>query len=144
MEAERYSALFANLAEYPLSEDQIEAVLRDEDNNLVVAGAGTGKTTTISAKVAYLWNKGLARPDELLIIPFTRNAANEMNARILQHSARPLFTPLALKSQWAGFAHRKNPLRYFMAYIILMVFSVSCVERPPFSFSPYNASPKLL
>ncbi len=77
-EKEKYADFFKKVAEYPLSEDQIDAVIRDEDNNLVIAGAGTGKTTTISAKVAYLLKKGLARPDELLIIAFTRNAVNEM------------------------------------------------------------------
>jgi DNA helicase-4 len=57
--SEKYADLFDNLAEYRWSQDQVEAVLYDEDNNLVVAGAGTGKTTTISAKVAYILNKDL-------------------------------------------------------------------------------------
>lgn len=53
-EAEKYAHLFDTLENYPLSSDQVEAIVRDEDNNLVIAGAGTGKTTTISTKVAYL------------------------------------------------------------------------------------------
>jgi DNA helicase-4 len=81
LESEKYADFFSNLTEYPLSSDQIEAVLRDEDNNLVVAGAGTGKTTTISAKVAYILNKKLALPEELLIIAFTKSAVNEMFKR---------------------------------------------------------------
>ncbi|AWH86330.1 hypothetical protein HYN59_14975 [Flavobacterium album] len=80
-ETETYRYLFDSLEEYPLSDDQIEAVIRDEDNNLVIAGAGTGKTTTISAKVAYILEKGLASPEELLIISFTKNAVNEMYER---------------------------------------------------------------
>ncbi len=83
LEAEKFSDFFSSLEEYPLSSDQIEAIIRDEDNNLVLAGAGTGKTTTISAKVAYLLKKGLARPEELLIISFTNNAVKELYARCL-------------------------------------------------------------
>lgn len=83
-EAKAYQYLFDSLEEYPLSEDQIEAVVRDEDNNLIIAGAGTGKTTTISAKTAYILEKGLARPEELLIISFTKNAVKEMYNRCLK------------------------------------------------------------
>jgi len=87
IEAEKFVDLFDNLAEYPLSSDQIEAVLHDEDNNLVLAGAGTGKTTTISAKVAYILNKKLALPEELLIIAFTKSAVNEMFKRTTEFCA---------------------------------------------------------
>lgn len=80
-ESEKYAELFNNLENYPLSNDQVQAIVRDEDNNLVIAGAGTGKTTTISAKVAYLLTKGLAKPEDLLIISFTNNAVNEMYKR---------------------------------------------------------------
>lgn len=84
MEAEKFAVFFAGLDNYPLSADQIEAIIRDEDNNLVIAGAGTGKTTTISGKVAYLLEKGIARPEELLIISFTNNAVKEMHERCMR------------------------------------------------------------
>ena len=80
-EQAKYATFFAGLEAYPLSPDQTEAIIRDEDNNLVLAGAGTGKTTTISGKVAYLLEKKIATPDELLIISFTNNAALEMRER---------------------------------------------------------------
>ena len=83
-EAEKYAYLFESLETYPLSNDQVEAIVRDEDNNLVIAGAGTGKTTTISAKVAYLLEKKLAKPEDLLIISFTNNAVDEMYKRCVQ------------------------------------------------------------
>lgn len=81
LEQIKYADFFAKLEAYPLSADQTEAIIRDEDNNLVLAGAGTGKTTTISGKVAYLLEKGIAKPEELLIISFTNNAAREMQER---------------------------------------------------------------
>ena len=80
-EADAYAWLFNKLENYPLSVEQVEAIIRDEHNNLVIAGAGTGKTTTIAGKVAYLLAKGLAKPEELLIISFTKNAVNEMQER---------------------------------------------------------------
>ncbi|WP_256011797.1 UvrD-helicase domain-containing protein [Desertivirga xinjiangensis] len=83
-EAAVYAYLFNSLEQYPLSGDQVEAIVRDEDNNLVIAGAGTGKTTTIAGKVAYLLEKGLAKPDELLIISFTKNAVIEMKERCMR------------------------------------------------------------
>ncbi len=83
-EIRRYQSFFANLEKYPLSEEQMRAVVSEEDNNLTIAGAGTGKTTTISAKIAYLLHKKLARPEELLVISFTNAAVEEMFERTLR------------------------------------------------------------
>jgi len=60
---------------YPLTVGQREAILHDEENALVVAGAGTGKTSTIVGKVGYLLNAGFARPEEILLLAFTRKLA---------------------------------------------------------------------
>lgn len=80
-ETEDYREFFSKLDKHPLSEEQMRAVICEEDNNLVIAGAGTGKTTTISAKVAYILEKNLARPEELLVISFTNTAVEEMFER---------------------------------------------------------------
>ena len=42
---------------------------------LVVAGAGTGKTTVLSRRIAHLINSGEAKPDEILAVTYTRNGA---------------------------------------------------------------------
>ncbi|MDN3585655.1 UvrD-helicase domain-containing protein [Pedobacter aquatilis] len=81
MEIGRYRDFFAGLDAHPRSEEQMRAVVCEEDNNLVIAGAGTGKTTTISAKIAYLLQKSLVEPEELLVISFTNNAVEEMAER---------------------------------------------------------------
>ena len=60
---------------------QIEAVITDEDANLIVAGAGSGKTSVMAAKAAYLVMKGLARPEDILMLAFNGKAANEMGER---------------------------------------------------------------
>jgi DNA helicase-4 len=77
-EISEFKDFLCGLEAYPLSMEQMRAVVCDEDNNLVIAGAGTGKTTTISAKIAYILEKNLARPEELLVISFTNTAVDEM------------------------------------------------------------------
>ncbi|RYY00531.1 hypothetical protein EON78_00905, partial [bacterium] len=81
-EKEQHKSLFDYLESHPLSDDQRTAIITDEDNNLVIAGAGTGKTTTIAGKVAYIIDKKLANPNEILVISFTKSAVNEMGKRI--------------------------------------------------------------
>jgi len=49
---------------------------------LVVAGAGTGKTTVLTERISYLIEKGHAQPGEILAVTFTRNAAEELRARV--------------------------------------------------------------
>jgi DNA helicase-4 len=47
-------ALFSNIEGQSLDKQQRLAVIKNEDNNLVIAGAGIGKTTTVAGKVAYV------------------------------------------------------------------------------------------
>ena len=66
----------------PLTEEQAEAVATDEDATLVLAGAGTGKTSVIVAKVAHLVRNEDVRPEEVLVLAFNRKAAEEIRARL--------------------------------------------------------------
>jgi len=65
-----------------LNEEQKEAAVHDQGPLLIVAGAGTGKTTVISQKIIYLIEKGLASPEEVLALTFTDKAASEMEERV--------------------------------------------------------------
>ena len=65
-----------------LDEEQRRVVLSDEDYMLVVAGAGTGKTTTVAAKVRYLVEQKNVDPKQILVISFTNKAVNELKERI--------------------------------------------------------------
>jgi len=56
-----YDKLFRSI-ESGFNLDQKRAVIVDEANNLIIAGAGTGKTSTLLAKAAYITKKGLATP----------------------------------------------------------------------------------
>lgn len=64
-----------------LDDEQRRVVLSDEDYTLVIAGAGSGKTTTIEAKVKYLIDKKCVDPNRILIVSFTRKATKELSDR---------------------------------------------------------------
>ena len=65
-----------------LDEEQRIAIVTDEDYNIVIAGAGAGKTTTVAAKVKYLVDKVGIAPEDILLISFTNKAVKELKERI--------------------------------------------------------------
>ena len=78
-----FDTMFSNIDKnINLDIDQRKIVLEDDDNTLVIAGAGSGKTTTMSAKVKYLVDKNNINPKEIMIISFTNQATLELVERI--------------------------------------------------------------
>ena len=69
---------------HPLTEQQRRAIVVDEDCNLVVAGAGTGKTATILAKIGWLTEIRGVPPAEVLVLAFNKTVAAEIRARALE------------------------------------------------------------
>ena len=65
-----------------LNDRQKEAVLYNDGPLLIIAGAGAGKTKTLTTKIAYLIEEDLARPYNILAITFTNKAAKEMKDRL--------------------------------------------------------------
>jgi DNA helicase-4 len=65
-----------------LDEQQREAIIRDEDNSLIIAGAGCGKTTTIMGKVNYLNKRLKVSPEDILLISFTKKSAEDLASKV--------------------------------------------------------------
>jgi len=70
-----------NLPLSTLNKEQLQAAKAPFGHNLVIASAGTGKTSTIVGRIAYLLQNGI-KPEEILLLTFTNKAANEMKDRI--------------------------------------------------------------
>jgi DNA helicase-2/ATP-dependent DNA helicase PcrA len=64
-----------------LNKEQFAAATAPLGHNLVIASAGTGKTSTIVGRIAYLLQNGI-NPDQILLLTFTNKAANEMVERL--------------------------------------------------------------
>ena len=80
-EAYACASLFDQIESSPLTHQQRRAVLTAEDNTLVVAGAGSGKTSVIVAKIAYQLHRELIQADEVLALAFSREAKDELEQR---------------------------------------------------------------
>ncbi len=64
-----------------LNKEQFSAATAPFGHNLIIASAGTGKTSTIVGRIAYLLQNGI-KPEEILLLTFTNKAAHEMKERI--------------------------------------------------------------
>ena len=74
--------LIGNVEGRQLDDQQIRCIIKDSYNHLIIAGAGTGKTTTIVGKVKYLLKSGVCEAKDILVLSFTNASASEMRERI--------------------------------------------------------------
>ena len=68
--------------DFTLTAEQKRAVGHDSGPMLVVAGAGTGKTTVLASRIVRLIEEGWAKPSEILAVTYTRNSARDLLKRI--------------------------------------------------------------
>ena len=68
-----------------LNKEQKDAVLSTEGPNLIVAGAGSGKTRVLTTRLIHLIDKKKAFPNQILCVTFTNKAAKEMQNRVIQN-----------------------------------------------------------
>ncbi len=81
-EISEMSQFFDTVEAQSLTDEQRYAVICDEDATLVLAGAGSGKTSVISAKAAYLIKRQIRAPEQILLMAYAKDAAKEMSERI--------------------------------------------------------------
>ena len=102
-----------------LNKQQLDAITHSETPLLVLAGAGSGKTSVIANKIAHLITKKNVEPRQITAITFTNRAANEMRERVMglvanKHLNRPTistFHSLGLKilrAESANLGYRAN------------------------------------
>ncbi|MCX7661434.1 MAG: UvrD-helicase domain-containing protein, partial [Candidatus Omnitrophica bacterium] len=82
-----------------LNTEQKEAISTTEGPILIIAGAGTGKTTVITRKIAWLIANNFAKPSEILALTFTDKAAQEMQERV------DILVPYGFTDVWISTFH---------------------------------------
>lgn len=80
--AKCFNKIYGKIENNYLDSNQIDSIINNSSNQLVVASAGSGKTTTIIGKVKYLIKTNKALPNEILILSFTSSSSKEMKERI--------------------------------------------------------------
>lgn len=84
---EQYRGFFDGVESSPLNASQARAVVNGERSLLVLAGAGSGKTSVLVARAGWLLARGEAAAEQILLLAFGRQAAQEMDARIRERLA---------------------------------------------------------
>ncbi len=109
-----------------LNQPQLEAVMTTEGPVLVIAGAGSGKTTVLASRVTYILEHCDVRPWNVLAITFTNKAANEMRERIARYIGED-----KAREMWIGTFHS-----------VCVRILRSCIERMGYSkeFSIYDTT----
>lgn len=69
-----------------LDKQQMACIVKEVHNHLVIAGAGTGKTTTVVGKIKYLLKTHKCKPEDILVLSFTNASATEMSERIAKET----------------------------------------------------------
>lgn len=86
----RWQEFFDTVETMPLTPEQRLSIVVDEDATLVLAGAGSGKTSVITAKAAYLLKAGIRPAEQILLMAFAKDAATEMSERIMARCGVPI------------------------------------------------------
>lgn len=78
-----FDNIFTDVGEnIKLDEEQRKIILRDDDYCLINAGAGSGKSTTMAAKVKYLVDKLNIKPEEIIMLTFTKKSSEDLEEKV--------------------------------------------------------------
>lgn len=88
--------LLSNIEAHHLNSEQKKAVLQTEGKILILAGAGSGKTSTITYRIAHLLKNLHVNPEDILALTFTNKAAKEMQTRICKITSKSVAKKMLL------------------------------------------------
>lgn len=91
----RFDQYFSSVESSVLTTEQRVASVVMEDSNLIIAAAGSGKTSVIVSKIGYLVKKGYALPEEILVLSYNKAVSNEIRTRIDERLVLPAVIPSA-------------------------------------------------
>lgn len=86
MRVKTVSSIIGEVEGKRLDMQQITCIAKEAHNHLVIAGAGTGKTTTVIGKIKYLLKAGKCLSQDILVLSFTNASATEMSKRITEET----------------------------------------------------------
>ena len=81
-ELREFEQFFKKVEKTPLTEEQCTAAVVMEDRNLLIAAAGSGKTSSVVGKIGYALKREIVSPEEILVLAFNNHAARELEERI--------------------------------------------------------------
>ncbi len=103
-----------------LNQEQLSAATCSAGYNLIIASAGTGKTSTIVGRIATLINSGV-KPNEILLLTFTNKAAAEMVARVAKFFGKDIAKQI-MAGHYLNLSMKKEYfLKEMMRQILMMV-----------------------
>ena len=88
--AEAVYAVIQKVEGKKLDIQQLSCISKQAHNHLIIAGAGTGKTTTVVGKIKYLLRTNQYRPEDILVLSFTHASASEMCERIQKETGEKI------------------------------------------------------
>ena len=81
-ELREFEQFFRQVEKTPLTGEQCKAAVVMEDRNLLIAAAGSGKTSSVVGKIGYALKREIVTPEEILVLAFNNHAARELEERI--------------------------------------------------------------
>ena len=130
-----------------LNEDQLRAATAPLGHNLIIASAGTGKTSTIVGRIAHLLQSGI-EPSSILLLTFTNKAAGEMIARLQRFFPKKVVSQIesgtfhAVSYRWLKELHPNLALKQpsELKTLFRSIYEKRNFERMNLPLAPFSAT----
>ena len=130
-----------------LNEDQLSAATAPLGHNLIIASAGTGKTSTIVGRIAHLLHEGID-PSKILLLTFTNKAAGEMIARLERYFPKKVVSKIesgtfhAVSYRWLKELHPNLALKQpsELKTLFRSIYEKRNFERMNLPLAPFSAT----